>query len=192
VRKIVPALVADRRQDRDIERVLALYRTGELRIDASLGDHAASRDGDRCARDAKAPRLHETRVELDVPFHHVDALGIVWHGHYPKYFAAAGMALLRKLALDGGELIGERYRLVVIETACRHGVSAALCRSRRRHRVDRRLRAAPGDPLRRAQPHPRRRAAHGHTTLATLDAGRAVAARDAPPRSSARDPRVIE
>ena len=37
VRKSVPALVADRRQDLDIERVLALYRTGELRIDASLG-----------------------------------------------------------------------------------------------------------------------------------------------------------
>ena len=45
-------------------------------------------------------------MELDVPFHHVDALGIVWHGHYPKYFEAAGMALLRKLALDGGDLIG--------------------------------------------------------------------------------------
>ena len=37
VRREVPALVADRRQDRDIERVLALYRAGELRIDASLG-----------------------------------------------------------------------------------------------------------------------------------------------------------
>jgi histidine ammonia-lyase len=37
VRREVPALVADRRQDVDIERVLALYRAGELRIDASLG-----------------------------------------------------------------------------------------------------------------------------------------------------------
>jgi hypothetical protein len=36
VRKAVPALVADRRQDLDIERVLALYRAGELRIDAAL------------------------------------------------------------------------------------------------------------------------------------------------------------
>ena len=31
-----PRCVADRRQDLDIESVLALYRTGELRIDASL------------------------------------------------------------------------------------------------------------------------------------------------------------
>jgi histidine ammonia-lyase len=37
VRKSVPALVADRRQDLDIERLLALYRAGELRIDAPLG-----------------------------------------------------------------------------------------------------------------------------------------------------------
>ena len=37
VREEVPALVEDRRQDIDIERVLALYRAGELRIDASLG-----------------------------------------------------------------------------------------------------------------------------------------------------------
>jgi histidine ammonia-lyase len=36
VRGAVPSLVADRRQDRDIESVLALYRAGELRIDASL------------------------------------------------------------------------------------------------------------------------------------------------------------
>jgi histidine ammonia-lyase len=36
VRRAVPSLVADRRQDLDIECVLALYRAGELRIDASL------------------------------------------------------------------------------------------------------------------------------------------------------------
>jgi histidine ammonia-lyase len=35
VRRAVPAVAADRRQDLDIERVLALYRTGELRFDAS-------------------------------------------------------------------------------------------------------------------------------------------------------------
>ncbi len=36
VRRSVPALAADRRQDHDIESVLARYRAGELRIDASL------------------------------------------------------------------------------------------------------------------------------------------------------------
>jgi histidine ammonia-lyase len=36
VRKVVPPLEADRRQDLDIEQVLVMYRTGELRIDASM------------------------------------------------------------------------------------------------------------------------------------------------------------
>lgn len=107
---------------------------------------------------------------MDVPFHHVDALGIVWHGHYPKYFEAAGMALLRKLALDGGDLIGERYRLVVIESACRHGFPL---RYADRVRID----AWIADYARRLSIRYEvhnlshgRRAAHGHTTLATLDA----------------------
>ncbi len=121
-------------------------------------------------RELNAPRLHETRVELDVPFHHVDALGIVWHGHYPKYFEAAGMPLLRKLALDGGDLIGERYRLVVIEMACRHGfpmryadrvaVSAWIADYARRLVIRYEVRNLTHE----------RRSAHGHTTLATLDA----------------------
>ena len=120
-------------------------------------------------RDPSGLRLHETRVELDVPFHHVDALGIVWHGHYPKYFEAAGMPLLRKLALDGGDLIGERYQLVVIETACRHGFPLRYA-----DRVA--VTAWISDYTRRLvirydvrnETHGRR-SAHGHTAIATLD-----------------------
>ena len=114
-------------------------------------------------------RLHETEVEMEVPFHHVDALQIVWHGHYPKYFEAAGMALLRKLHLDGGDLIGRRYRLVVIESSCRHGFPL--------HYADRiRVGAWISDYTRRLTLRYEirnlthgRRAAHGHTRLATLD-----------------------
>ncbi len=131
----------------------------------------ATRSAPAAQRSARgAPRLHETRIELDVPFHHVDALGIVWHGHYPKYFEAAGMALLHELALDGADLIGERYRLVVIESACRHGFPL-----RYRDRVG--VTAWISDYTRRLVirydvrnlTHGRR-AAHGHTTIATLDA----------------------
>jgi acyl-CoA thioester hydrolase len=121
-------------------------------------------------RDARrGVRLHETSVELDVPFHHVDALQIVWHGNYPKYFEAAGMALLRKLRLDGGDLIGRRYRLVVIESAIRHGfplryadrvrVTAWISEYERRLTLRYDVRNLTHG----------RRAAHGHTRLATLD-----------------------
>ena len=115
-------------------------------------------------------RLHETEVELEVPFHHVDALGIVWHGHYPKYFEAAGMKLLRALHLDTGELVGGRYRLVVIESGCRHGFPLRYA-----DRV--RVRAWISEYARRLVIRYEirnlthgRRAARGHTTLATLDA----------------------
>ncbi len=33
-------------------------------------------------------------VEIQVPFHDVDMLGISWHGHYAKYFEIARCALL--------------------------------------------------------------------------------------------------
>jgi len=33
-------------------------------------------------------------VEIQVPFHDVDMLGIAWHGHYAKYFEIARCALL--------------------------------------------------------------------------------------------------
>ena len=67
-----------------------------------------------------APRLHETRVELEVPFHDVDLMRIVWHGHYYKYFEVARTKLLRSLGLDAGEVIGERYLLMVSDSSCRY------------------------------------------------------------------------
>ena len=122
----------------------------------------------RAGRSAQ-PRLLETQVELEVPFHHVDALRIVWHGHYPKYFEAAAMALLRKLDLDGGELSQSRQRVVVIESKCRY---AFPLRYAERLRVS----AWVADYERRLKlcheitnlSHGRR-AARGHTVLATLD-----------------------
>lgn len=68
----------------------------------------------------KREQLHPTAVELEVPFHDVDALRIVWHGHYFKYFELARTALLRSRNLDAGDLIGRRYQLLVIESRCRH------------------------------------------------------------------------
>ena len=40
------------------------------------------------------PRLHETRVEHEVPFHDVDMTLRVWHGHYYKYLELARTARL--------------------------------------------------------------------------------------------------
>lgn len=39
-------------------------------------------------------------IPLEVPFHDVDSMGIVWHGHYVKYLEIARTALLRRIGLD--------------------------------------------------------------------------------------------
>src|SRR5688572_22694401 len=114
-------------------------------------------------------RLREVSVEHEVPFHDVDALRAVWHGHYFKYFELARTQLLRAVALDAGELIGGRYQFVVIDSRCRHGGPL-------RYGDRMRISAWFGDLHRRIHIGYEvwnltlgRRAARGHTVLATLD-----------------------
>jgi acyl-CoA thioester hydrolase len=109
-------------------------------------------------------------VELEVPFHDVDGLQVVWHGHYYKYFELARTALLRACKLDVPDMIELGYRMVVIDSKCRHvyplrygdkfRVSAWF------KEVEYRLHIAFEVFNLTAQ----RRAAKGHTMLATLDA----------------------
>ena len=114
-------------------------------------------------------RLREVRIELEVPFHDIDGLGIVWHGHYYKYLELARTKLLRSVGLDAGDVIGPRYRFVIVESHCRYtsalrygdGVRVAAWFGDYRHRI--RIlydvtNVATG-----------RRAARGHTILATTD-----------------------
>lgn len=60
------------------------------------------------------------RVTIDVPFHDVDALRIVWHGHYLKYFEIARTELFRSKGLDAAELDRMGVWFVVVESRCRH------------------------------------------------------------------------
>lgn len=67
-----------------------------------------------------APPPKAVSVELEVPFHHVDVLGIAWHGHYPEYLDLARTALLRTRRLDTEDLRGLGFRLVVSESFVHH------------------------------------------------------------------------
>ncbi len=114
-------------------------------------------------------RLRETSVELEVPFSHVDMLGVVWHGHYLEYVEAARTKLLRSCGLDAGDLIGSKYLLFVIESKCRHAFPLFYAD---RMRVD----AWVKDIEHRISIHYEitnlnhsRRAARAHTILATTD-----------------------
>jgi acyl-CoA thioester hydrolase len=114
-------------------------------------------------------RLRETSVELEVPFHDVDGLGIVWHGNYFKYFEIARTRLLRSVGLDAGDIIGPRFRFLVVESHCRHTsalrygdrvkVSAWFGDTRHRIRI----------VYEAVDLGTGRRAARGHTVLATTD-----------------------
>ncbi|HJW09403.1 MAG TPA: thioesterase family protein [Holophagaceae bacterium] len=48
--------------------------------------------------------LIRAEVPLEIPFHDVDSMGIVWHGHYIKYFEIARTALMRQVGMDLEEM----------------------------------------------------------------------------------------
>jgi acyl-CoA thioester hydrolase len=114
-------------------------------------------------------RLRETSVELEVPFFDVDALGVVWHGHYLKYLDHARAALLRSCGLDVRDMAELRYRFFVIDTRCRHSyplfyadrmrVTAWVRDHRRRIFIAYEVRNLTRE----------RRSARAHTVLATTD-----------------------
>jgi len=59
-------------------------------------------------------------IEAEVPFHDVDSLQIVWHGHYYKYFEIARTKLFLQHGIDGREMLELGYRFVVAHGECRH------------------------------------------------------------------------
>lgn len=112
-------------------------------------------------------------VELQVPFHDVDALHIVWHGHYLKYLEIARTELMRSHRLDVADLVEAGFGQMVIETKCRY---AFPLRYGDRFRVeawfnDVENRLNVGFEITNLTHN--RRSLHGHTILVTVDgAGR--------------------
>jgi len=68
----------------------------------------------------RTPPPSAVSVELEVPFHHVDVLEVVWHGHYPQYLEVARTALLRSRRLDAPDMRALGYRFYVAESHIRH------------------------------------------------------------------------
>lgn len=69
----------------------------------------------------------KAEVAIEVPFHDVDALGVVWHGHIYKYLEIARTELFRLVELEPRpgkiEKTGRdenNFSLRVVETRCRH------------------------------------------------------------------------
>jgi acyl-CoA thioester hydrolase len=59
-------------------------------------------------------RLSAT-VEVEVPFHDVDAMNVAWHGHYVKYFEIARCALLRRFNYDYPQMQASGYLWPIVD-----------------------------------------------------------------------------
>ncbi|MCX8005337.1 MAG: acyl-CoA thioesterase [Burkholderiaceae bacterium] len=65
-------------------------------------------------------------VEVTVPFHDLDAVQIVWHGHYAKYLELARDALMEKIGYSHGEMRASGFVWPVIELRLRYLQPARL------------------------------------------------------------------
>ena len=54
-------------------------------------------------------------VDVEVAFHDVDAMNVVWHGHYAKYFELARCALLRRFDYDYPQMLASGYLWPIVD-----------------------------------------------------------------------------
>ena len=64
--------------------------------------------------------IHHASVDVAVPFHDVDMMEVVWHGHYAKYFEIARCALLDKIAYNYPQMRESGYSWPVIDLSMRY------------------------------------------------------------------------
>ncbi len=69
---------------------------------------------------------HHTSIDLQIPFHDVDVMEIVWHGHYAKYFEIARCALLDKIDYNYVQMRDSGYSWPVIDLRIRYVKPAAF------------------------------------------------------------------
>jgi acyl-CoA thioester hydrolase len=62
----------------------------------------------------------EATTEIDIPFHHLDPMRIVWHGYYFEYFEAARRELLRSINYDYHQMEESGYAWPIIDCHCRY------------------------------------------------------------------------
>jgi acyl-CoA thioester hydrolase len=59
-------------------------------------------------------------VEMEIPFHDIDPMGIVWHGRYPKYFEVARCKLLDEIGYNYDDMSASGYSWPVIDMHIRY------------------------------------------------------------------------
>ena len=113
-------------------------------------------------------RLHEASLDFEVPFHDVDVLGIVWHGHYYKYMELGRTALMRARGLDIAEIRRAGYAQLLVDSHCRYTVPLRYGDRGRVHAWFAGLRPRLGVSYRIRNLTHDRCSARGHTELVAL------------------------
>jgi acyl-CoA thioester hydrolase len=62
----------------------------------------------------------EAEVEVDVPFHDADPMGVTWHGNYFRYLESARSALLRKIGYNYAQMNASGYLFPVVEARIKY------------------------------------------------------------------------
>lgn len=62
----------------------------------------------------------ENLVEISIPFHDVDSMHVVWHGHYAKYLEIARCALLDQIGYGYEAMAESGYEWPVIDMHIRY------------------------------------------------------------------------
>ena len=59
-------------------------------------------------------------IQLTIPFHDVDAMGVVWHGNYFRYFEVAREALLKQFDYGYRKMRDSGYSWPIIDTRVKY------------------------------------------------------------------------
>lgn len=76
----------------------------------------------------------DAEIEFDVAFHDIDMVGVVWHGHYLRYFENARWALMNRIGYGFEPMVASGYAWPIVELQAKY-VNAARFGERLRARA---------------------------------------------------------
>ncbi len=68
---------------------------------------------------SESPKL-TNRIEVPIRFHEVDAMNIVWHGHYYKYFELGREALANEYGLNYLNVYEQGFMTPIVKSSCEY------------------------------------------------------------------------
>jgi acyl-CoA thioester hydrolase len=62
----------------------------------------------------------EAEIEVDVPFHDCDPMGVAWHGNYFRYLESARSALLTKIGYNYRDMTASGYLWPIVDAQIKY------------------------------------------------------------------------